>query len=141
MSDIQNFHQQVSSMLLNQRIKKVTWASQGPEYTLEDDSVCSVYTYVSTADYDLSCSYIKNGTRAGFYIASDDAFGEALDDLGKGAVVLAASELEQCEGAVIEQVQTVGSGQSLNLRLSLSNGAHIEYSTSYSSPSCFVHLY
>ena len=141
MSTLAEFYSSLSSALTNKTIERIDWNSRGvPVFRLDNNDEVWIYVYVSTSDYDLSVSVNVNEQRHGSYILWQDVFNSSELAVGTGQAVTDASGLNECVGAVISQVAMKGSGQGVDIRLVLSNGQQIQFSTDCGSPDCSVAL-
>ena len=142
MNTLSEYHASLSTILTGQTISAIAWNAQrgAPTFTLENNDTVFIHVYVSTSDYDLAVSMTHNEKIHLAYILYEDKFASAEVEVRSGTVISDSSELNTCVDTTIQEVILDGSGQSVVLRISLSNGQQIQYSTSFSNTNCLVKL-
>lgn len=142
MNTLAEYHTSLSTTLIGQTISAIAWNEQrgAPTFTLESNDTVLVHVYVSTSDYDLAVSMTHNEKIHLAYILYGDKFASAEIGVRSGTVISDSSGLSTCVDTTIQTVILDGSGQSVVLRIGLSNGQQIQYSTSFSNTDCLVKL-
>ena len=143
MSTLAEVYKQLEATLLGQKILSMSWQQRfnSPLYSLSTGKTLSVQVYVSTSDMDLACAMQIDEKPVYWWISYSDSFGESLPPLGPGKKVSSVENISDCVNQTIESIQMVGSGQSILIRLILSNGKTIAYSSSYSSTNMSIFVY
>ena len=142
MNTLAEYHASLSTMLIGQTICAVAWNDQhgAPIFTLENNDSVLIHVYVSTSDYDLAVSMTHNEKTHLAYILYGDKFASAEVEVRSGTIISDSSDLSACVDTTIQEIILDGSGQSVVLRIGLSNGQQIQYSTSFSNTDCLVKL-
>lgn len=142
MNTLAEYHTSLSTILTGQTISAVEWDERRgvPTFILQNNDTISLYVYVSTSDYDLAVSMTHNEKRHLAYILYGDKFASKEIEQRNGTTVSDSSLLNTCVGTTVQEVALDGAGQSVVLRICLSSGQQIQYSTSFSKTDCSVKL-